>query len=924
MQTMPNDNYRAEVYISYAGNDPGDKLEGSRDEIVKHLCEQLGTHNLLAREYKRDIGYKNSIGDFMDDIAGADYIILLISDKYLRSEYCMYEATELLSKHRKDLLDKVFPVLLADAKLAENKTQVEYIKYWISKYEEHKKLIEGMPPEYTRGLTDISIRYREIGENINDLVTKIMDVKQISQNQVDARDYSVVVEAILNAVEKNQKGNVSAQIIPVSVQSQAVPAIYQQMPQPGSDVAQATKEVNNFLSNVIARFDDTIFDSEKAKKIFLDVNFDDISAAGTMSPLSRDLVSKIRTGTEKFENYRRSLIISALSLGLIKKYDEEKARMLIDFVNDGEPGLWHRSLVGLIIGLMDKEDFISDEIARRLKKLQNDQEVQDCLVMIFFYVGNSVELERILGSLNKIDYNKFEFFKQTQHWFLPFFENNPILKENIPNKKFAQSLLQANLLFGLDSSKYAIALLYPSLEKDAMGGLDQLFDLDKAMINALQTEESKKSYLLQTEVLKYLLEFYLYGLHDKNSTLTALIEDKKMLRKGKIFELLTHPHYKIRLRANELFSEQKYTEAVDILKPILEDDPGNKQVLFLSGLCYYLAEKTDEAIPLFEKSVQKGNKETVVFAYLGDAYYSLKNYEKAIENYELLLTTQENVSALVNIGTCYQLKENPDPGKAFACFSQVEKLDPDNYINLLSLGDHYYNLKPRDVNSSYNYYLKAFDINPNNLSLVKALDELAFDVENKDPIKQVSIYKKYAELDPNSIRPYLLLGACYQDMLPPDNEASFKAYEKAFELEPDSALTNLYMGEIYQKIEKPDFEKALQHLQKAIELEKENKQALFFAGWASFMLGRYHDAENYFMPCLDSENADVVNQNLGHLALINKDETKAKAYYKAAYDLFKDKDYFKTSTMSDFEYLQKAGIEKDKFSSLVDEVVNGK
>ena len=49
----------------------------------KHMCP-AGANGLHAREYKRDIAYKESIQQFMDDIASADYIVLLISDKYLK------------------------------------------------------------------------------------------------------------------------------------------------------------------------------------------------------------------------------------------------------------------------------------------------------------------------------------------------------------------------------------------------------------------------------------------------------------------------------------------------------------------------------------------------------------------------------------------------------------------------------------------------------------------------------------------------------------------------------------------------------------------------------------------------------------------------------------------------------------------------
>jgi tetratricopeptide (TPR) repeat protein len=309
---------------------------------------------------------------------------------------------------------------------------------------------------------------------------------------------------------------------------------------------------------------------------------------------------------------------------------------------------------------------------------------------------------------------------------------------------------------------------------------------------------------------------------------------------------------------------------------------------------------------------------------LGDGYFNLKKYEKAIENYELLLAIQKNIPAMLNTGRSYQLKKNPEPEKAFQYFKDVEKADPNNYINLLSLGDNYYNQKPQDVTNSYNYYLKAFELEPNSLPLVQALDELAFNPGNKnqDVGTLIRIYKKYVELEPSSIKPLISLGICYENTKPPDIKATFEAYKKAYDLKPESPVTNQYMGEIYLKTEEPDYDKALQHLAITIAKEPENKTALFHAGWANFAQGKYAEADSYFTQCLDSIYSNIANQNLGHIALINKHEDKAKEFYKTAYNLFADKNEFKETSLSDFSYLEKAGVDKNKFENLLQEVMN--
>ena len=95
-----------QVYISYAWG-------GESERIVNELDADLQSKGILVVRDKRDLGFKGMIRDFMQQIGRGHAVIVVISDKYLKSPNCMYELVEIA--RNKDFYDRVFPIVLGDA-----------------------------------------------------------------------------------------------------------------------------------------------------------------------------------------------------------------------------------------------------------------------------------------------------------------------------------------------------------------------------------------------------------------------------------------------------------------------------------------------------------------------------------------------------------------------------------------------------------------------------------------------------------------------------------------------------------------------------------------------------------------------------------------------------------------------------------------
>lgn len=122
------------IYISYAWG-------GESEKIVDLLDGELQKRELNLVRDKRDLGYKGSIVEFMKDIGKGNKIIVVISEKYLKSENCMFELTQIYEN--KDFARRIFPIVLEDSNIYSPVSRIKYIKYWNDKIAELDEAIKS-------------------------------------------------------------------------------------------------------------------------------------------------------------------------------------------------------------------------------------------------------------------------------------------------------------------------------------------------------------------------------------------------------------------------------------------------------------------------------------------------------------------------------------------------------------------------------------------------------------------------------------------------------------------------------------------------------------------------------------------------------------------------------------------------------------
>jgi hypothetical protein len=146
---VPKQSDMPEWYVSYAWGDDGTPEGRARKEVVDELCDAAAAqgHRILRDENVLSLG--DSISAFMKRIGGGDRVFVILSDKYLRSPFCMFELSEVwrMSKQQgQDFLDRVRVYALPDANVYKPVDWISWAAYWKREFDELDAMASRLSP----------------------------------------------------------------------------------------------------------------------------------------------------------------------------------------------------------------------------------------------------------------------------------------------------------------------------------------------------------------------------------------------------------------------------------------------------------------------------------------------------------------------------------------------------------------------------------------------------------------------------------------------------------------------------------------------------------------------------------------------------------------------------------------------------------
>jgi tetratricopeptide (TPR) repeat protein len=173
---------RSEWYVSYAWGDDRTPEGREREEIVDRLCEAAKSQGYSILSDKEVMNLGDSISDFMRRIGSGDRVIIILSDKYLRSPHCMFELSEVWRTSRQEgkaFLDRVRIYALQGANIFNPIDWANWAIYW---KQEHDSLESRAREHGTFVLGELGNRrlmqMRNFYNQVSDILGTIADIVQ--------------------------------------------------------------------------------------------------------------------------------------------------------------------------------------------------------------------------------------------------------------------------------------------------------------------------------------------------------------------------------------------------------------------------------------------------------------------------------------------------------------------------------------------------------------------------------------------------------------------------------------------------------------------------------------------------------------------------------------------------------------------------
>ena len=607
---------------------------------------------------------------------------------------------------------------------------------------------------------------------------------------------------------------------------------------------------------------------EKFKQDYPDIIFERITA---QTELRAGEVNKLKgfVSNSEAKYYEKCVVVSALTLSLLEALDFTRLDILIDFINQSEEFVWQRALVGLVLALRGRDQKLKNypTLYRKIQNLKEVALVQQALFAIDQVyrkfqqdVVQQSTVVDLLDIFSKMRNNLF--FEKPQHWFLPFYPDNKLAIDHLQKSRHnidaseMITLLDKNIAIG-NADKYAICLYADSLtEAQVLGGFDKEHQKQRiGLVKVLQEQNQRLNDLIGDADI------------GEDFMQTTFFEQYLM----DVYQFLQH-YPRERYQENILKSRQLYEKGV--LELIAKDTAQ----LHIQAHQYLQDEDYEKAKEGYEKLSRLTPKAPEVWYNLGVIYYKLRAYPKAIEAYQQVVAIDaKNHQSWNNLGTAYFL--NKEPQKANEAYQQAITLRPQK-------DEVWYNM-------GYLFFTQ------------------------RDFTPAIKAFEQVIALSPNRTDAWHNVGSIY--LMQQHYTEAKKAFTEVTARQPGKgdAWYNLGMSLIGLK----QYDKALEAYQHAKQLNPGLVEIWINMGYTYLVMGELQNAKNHLTKAqqLENESNDATLVNLGHIALIEGNESLALDFYHRALECVNPKIFFE-GVQDDIALLEKQGVSKARFETMLEKL----
>jgi internalin A len=171
-----------EYFVSYAWGDDASPEGREREAVVDRLCAAAEARGIRILRDKRELRTGDRITPFMRRIGAGDRVFVVLSGKYLRSAWCMYELLAIWTHSRHDEADfrrRVRIYALPDGRPATVLDRARLAAFWKQEHDGIAALIREHGAEILA--TEDFVRFKHMGDfyrHVPDILATLFDTVQ--------------------------------------------------------------------------------------------------------------------------------------------------------------------------------------------------------------------------------------------------------------------------------------------------------------------------------------------------------------------------------------------------------------------------------------------------------------------------------------------------------------------------------------------------------------------------------------------------------------------------------------------------------------------------------------------------------------------------------------------------------------------------
>lgn len=441
-----------------------------------------------------------------------------------------------------------------------------------------------------------------------------------------------------------------------------------------------------------------------------------------------------------------SLLISALLLNLLHRFDEEKLLLLLDGYRHDSIEIQLRSLCAALIVMYAYRERLPlfKRVSLRIDTLGEEPRFMTDVRTVFLQFIKTQETEKITRKMNeellpemmKLGPSLYKKIKQEDLMNdINALEENPEWQDMLDKTGIADKLKELTDLQmeGADvfMSTFSHLKSFPFFqsiqnwflpfnpEHTALAGLieGQGGGMFKKMLSAssLLCNSDKYSFCLSLSQVPESQRQLMMGQFSAENAAVQEMADEELLKKEQSRENISNRYiqdlyrfFKLYIRRSEFpdpFAGSINLLHVSVLEPLLS----GQESLRLVGEYYFRRGYYGDALELFERLSATYHSDAEIYQKIGFCYQKMGEYAEALEAFlKAEIIAPDNFWTIRRIATCYRNLEKPE--MALSYYHRAEKIQPDNLSIQMNIGHCY--VEQKDYEEALKYYFKVDYLDP--------------------------------------------------------------------------------------------------------------------------------------------------------------------------------------------------------------------